>query len=65
MTSEFFHALWVGAAMMLVLEGLMPFINPTAFKKTLLQMMSMPEKHIRLFGLLSMLSGLTLLYWIN
>jgi uncharacterized protein YjeT (DUF2065 family) len=64
-TADFLNTLWVALALMLVIEGLMPFINPTAFKKTLAQMASMAESQLRIFGLVCMLSGLLLLYWVN
>ncbi len=43
----------------------MPFINPTVFKRALLQMAAMSDRHVRLIGFFSMLAGLILLYWIN
>jgi hypothetical protein len=64
-TAEFLHTLWVALALMLVIEGLMPFINPITFKKTLIQMASMSESQLRVFGLICMLTGLLLLYWVN
>ena len=59
------HSLWVGMALMLVIEGILPFLNPAAFKRTLLQMTKMRDSQLRITGLLSMLLGLILLYWIN
>lgn len=59
------HSLWVGMALMLVIEGILPFLNPAAFKRTLLQMATMQDSQLRKVGLLSMLLGLILLYWIN
>jgi uncharacterized protein YjeT (DUF2065 family) len=59
------HSLWVAAALVLVIEGLMPFLSPTVFRRALQQMTTMSDSAIRSIGLLSMLSGLLLLYWIN
>jgi len=59
------HSLWLATALMLVLEGIMPFAAPDAFKKLLLQIASMSDRHIRVSGLITMLFGLILLYWIN
>ncbi|EEF79120.1 hypothetical protein LP43_2556 [Methylophaga thiooxydans] len=50
---------------MLVIEGIMPFLNPTVFKRALLQMAAMPDRQVRLIGFFSMLAGLIFLYWIN
>jgi uncharacterized protein len=64
-TIDFFHTLWVATALMLVIEGLMPFINPTVFRRALLQMATMKDQQLRLIGLFSMIVGVVLLYWIN
>lgn len=49
-------------ALYLVLEGLMPFLNPQAFKRMLLSFASLGEQQLRVWGLLSMAAGLVLLY---
>jgi uncharacterized protein len=64
-TIDLFHSLWVATALMLVIEGLMPFINPTVFRRALLQMAGMKDQQLRLIGLFSMIVGVVLLYWIN
>jgi len=50
---------------MLVIEGIMPFMNPPAFRRALLQMASMQDHHLRSIGFFSMALGLALLYWVN
>ena len=65
MSESLIHSLWVAAALVLVIEGLMPFLSPTVFRRALQQMTTMSDSAIRSIGLLSMLSGLLLLYWIN
>jgi len=62
---ELIHSLWIATALMLVIEGIMPFINPTVFRRALLQMASMKDQHLRMIGLFSMIFGVVLLYWIN
>ncbi|WP_462319798.1 DUF2065 domain-containing protein [Halochromatium sp.] len=52
-------------SLMLVIEGLMPFIAPNGFRRLLLQVASQESRHLRLSGLLSMLSGVALLYLVN
>lgn len=59
------HSLWIGSALMLVIEGIMPFLNPIAFRRTLLQMANMKDQHLRSIGFFSMIFGLALLYWVN
>jgi uncharacterized protein YjeT (DUF2065 family) len=50
---------------MLVIEGIMPFLNPTAFRRALLQMAGMQDQHLRIIGLFSMVIGLLVLFWVN
>lgn len=65
MNETLLHGLWIGSALMLVIEGIMPFLNPIAFRRTLLQMASMKDQHLRGIGLFSMVLGIALLYWVN
>jgi len=51
--------------LMLVFEGIMPFLNPQGVKETLLQILQLEERILRLLGLGSMLLGLLLLYLIR
>jgi len=57
---------WVmGAlALMLVFEGLLPFLSPTAWRRVFERALKMSDGQIRFIGLSSMLVGLlTLLLW--
>lgn len=65
MNPELLHSLWVAMALMLIIEGIMPFLSPHSFKRALLQMAAMPDRQVRLIGFFSMLAGLIFLYWIN
>ncbi len=65
MNPELLHSLWVAMALMLIIEGIMPFLSPQNFKRALLQMAAMPDRQVRLIGFFSMLAGLIFLYWIN
>ncbi len=65
MNESLLHSLWIGSALLLVIEGLMPFLSPIAFRRALLQMAAMKDQHIRSIGLFSMVLGLLLLYWVN
>lgn len=48
-------------ALMLVLEGMLPFLAPTAWREAFQRMTSMRDGQIRFMGLISMLGGLILL----
>ncbi|SFK47147.1 DUF2065 domain-containing protein [Methylophaga sulfidovorans] len=65
MNQEFIHSLLIATALVLIIEGIMPFLNPTMFKRALLQTVSMNDRQIRMIGLISMFTGLIFLYWIN
>jgi hypothetical protein len=54
--------LWAAFALYLVLEGLMPFLNPGGMKRTLLQLAQLEERTLRIAGLVSMIAGAVLLY---
>jgi uncharacterized protein len=57
--------LWAAFALYLVLEGLMPFMNPGGMKRTLLQLAQLEERTLRTAGLVSMIAGALLLYFVR
>ncbi len=65
MNETLLESLFIATALMLVIEGIMPFINPDLFRRSLLQMMRMNNQMLRGIGLFSMCLGLTLLYWVH
>jgi len=48
-------------ALMLVMEGMLPFLAPTAWRQAFQRMIGMRDGQIRFMGLASMLAGLLLL----
>ena len=52
-------------ALMLVLEGVLPFLAPTLWRDTFRRVTQLSDGQIRFFGLSSMLVGLILLYLFN
>ena len=48
-------------ALVMVLEGLLPFLAPARWRQMMLSVMQLESRHIRVIGLLSMLAGLLLL----
>lgn len=56
---------WVAMCLMLVFEGMMPFLNPNRFRKMVVVMAQMDDNHLRVIGLISMVLGAVSLYWIN
>jgi uncharacterized protein YjeT (DUF2065 family) len=47
-------------ALMLVIEGLMPFLLPAAWRETFRRIIQFSDGQIRFFGLSSMIAGLLL-----
>jgi uncharacterized protein YjeT (DUF2065 family) len=54
--------LWVALALMLVLEGIVPFLSPDTLRRMLVTMIQMDNRGLRVAGLISMLAGVGLLY---
>jgi uncharacterized protein YjeT (DUF2065 family) len=59
--TDFFAAL----AIVCILEGVMPFINPLGMKRLLAKLASMEERELRLGGLFSMAVGLAILFLVR
>ena len=54
-------SLLVAFALMLVLEGVLPFLAPAAWRETFRRLIQLTDGQIRFLGLASMLFGLILL----
>jgi uncharacterized protein len=52
------NGLWLALALVLVLEGLMPFLSPTGWRRMFEQVLKMNDGQIRFFGLCSVVLGL-------
>ena len=59
------HDLLTAVALVLVLEGIMPFISPDALRKALIVAAGLNDATLRFVGLTSMLLGLLLLYFLR
>ncbi len=59
------HDLWVALALMMVIEGILPFVNPAAVRKMLWAVLQMNDHSIRVGGLITMLIGVATLYLVN
>jgi hypothetical protein len=47
----------------LIIEGIPWFLSPQWFKRMMLQMLPLPERLLRIMGLLLMLTGLATVYF--
>ncbi len=57
--------LLAACALYLVLEGIMPFLNPQAMKRALQAFSALEDRQLRVAGLVSMTAGALLLYWVR
>lgn len=55
--------LWAAFALMLILEGMFPFLNPSGLRQLLLKLGELDDTKLRYAGLTSMLLGVVLLYF--
>ena len=52
-------------ALMLILEGVLPFLAPNLWRDTFRRITQMSDGQIRFVGLSSMIVGLLLLWWVR
>ncbi|PVZ70413.1 DUF2065 domain-containing protein [Pelagibaculum spongiae] len=57
--------LWSALALVLVIEGILPFIAPARWKAAMTQAASQNNRFLQLMGLASMTGGLMLLYMVR
>jgi uncharacterized protein len=57
--------LFAALAIVCIIEGVMPFINPQGMKRLLGKLAGMEERELRLGGLLSMAVGLIILFLVR
>ncbi len=62
---DFWNTLLAAFALMLVLEGVLPFIAPQLWRETFMRMVALPEHQLRFIGLTSMIVGVLLLFWVH
>ena len=53
---------WNAIGLMIVLEGIMPFLNPAMFRSAMLRMAEMDDRALRLMGFFSMMLGALLFH---
>ena len=55
----------LGLAMMLVIEGMLPFVLPALWRETFRKLVDLTDGQLRFVGITAMLSGILLLYLIK
>lgn len=59
------HELGIVLALLLIVEGVFPFLSPEGLRKMLVAMHQLSDSQLRFAGLTSMLLGVVLLYIVN
>ena len=62
---DFWQVLPVAIALVLIIEGALPFISPNRWRNLLAVVAELDDRVIRNVGLVSMLLGVLLLYLVN
>jgi hypothetical protein len=58
------HSVWSAIALVLIIEGLLPFLSPKAWRQTFLQLLQLNDGQIRFIGLGCIVGGLLVLEWL-
>lgn len=59
------HDFGVALALLLVFEGVLPFLSPRSLKEAYKRVVAMDDQSIRMVGLGCMAAGLALLYFVR
>jgi hypothetical protein len=56
--------LWLALALVFIFEGLFPFAAPGAWRRMFTQLLQLSDGQIRFFGVISISTGLMLIWWL-
>lgn len=59
------HELLIAIALLLILEGIVPFMNPEGLRRVLRMIVELSDSTLRFAGLTAMVLGCLLLYAVN
>lgn len=59
------HDLLAALALVMVIEGILPFLNPNAMRNVMRTMSDMDDRSLRISGLVSMALGVVMLYLVH
>ncbi|MBU6223586.1 MAG: DUF2065 family protein [Burkholderiales bacterium] len=57
--------LWAAFGLMLIVEGLFPFLSPDGWRQKMAQLLALDDGQIRFFGLACVLIGVLMLWWLD
>ena len=56
---------FIGLALVMVFEGILPFLSPRLWRRAMQHMMMQSDRSLHVMGLVSMILGVVLLYWVH
>lgn len=59
------HHIFMALALVLVVEGILPFLNPTRWRRFLSRVSELPDRILRITGFSSMIVGAILLHYFH
>ncbi|MCB1764265.1 MAG: DUF2065 domain-containing protein [Gammaproteobacteria bacterium] len=59
------HDLLVALALVMVIEGILPFLSPDTMRRMMQASLALNDRSLRLGGLVSMMLGVITLYLVN
>ena len=57
--------LWMAFGLMLIFEGLFPFLSPEGWRQKMAKLLALHDGQIRFFGLACVLAGVLMLWWLG
>jgi|TARA_Y100000296_G_scaffold19528_1_gene23255 uncharacterized protein YjeT (DUF2065 family) len=64
-SGDTWHTLAVAVSLVLIIEGIIPFLYPARWRQLVARLAETDDRTMRIIGLSSMLLGLALLYLFN
>ncbi len=62
---KMWHELLIALALVMVIEGIIPFLSPRLMRRMLLTAAEMDDRSLRMGGLIAMVLGVITLYLVN
>ncbi|HSG04607.1 MAG TPA: DUF2065 family protein [Marinobacterium sp.] len=59
--AELWHELWIAFCLLLVIEGVIPFLYPQRWRRLVSQLAGISDSNLRMVGFVSMIAGTALL----
>lgn len=56
------ETLWLAMALVLIIEGLLPFLSPAGWRRMFAQILRFNDGQLRFFGMCSILGGAVLIW---